>query len=221
MRASELAGRGVALLLVAACAASAGAQERRAGGAADPARALARAQALLRQVGQEKAAVEARNVELQARSDRLARELDAATGELERAEGQIAGLRGREARLSRRLATTRDHLDDTVARLREAVTAYRDTRHALAETTAVKESLDDLVARQSHEIQQCEAKNLALYEANQELLERYENKGAWEALLQSEPVTGLKQVQIENILEEYRDRLFEQRYRGTDPALVR
>jgi hypothetical protein len=43
------------------------------------------------------------------------------------------------------------------------------------------------------------------------MAQRFERKGFWESLGQAEPLTGLKQVEIENILQEYADKLGGQR----------
>lgn len=64
----------------------------------------------------------------------------------------------------------------------------------------------------------CEAKNLKLYEYSQELLRRYEKKGVWAALSQKEPVLGLKEVGIENLTQEYREKLASQKLQPSDAA---
>jgi len=53
----------------------------------------------------------------------------------------------------------------------------------------------------------CEAKNLQLYRYSQELMTRYEKKGVWAALEQKEPFSGVKEVRIENVLQEYQTKL--------------
>lgn len=53
----------------------------------------------------------------------------------------------------------------------------------------------------------CEAKNLKLYELGQTVLQQYQHKGVWSSLMQKEPVTGIKQVEIENFVQEYQDKL--------------
>jgi chromosome segregation ATPase len=53
----------------------------------------------------------------------------------------------------------------------------------------------------------CEAKNLQLYEYSQDLLQAYQKKGVWSALAQKEPVLGLKEVSVENVVQEYREKI--------------
>ena len=60
-----------------------------------------------------------------------------------------------------------------------------------------------------------EAKNLQLYKYSVELMDRYKNKGVWSGVAQMEPFTGLKRVEIENLLDEYRDKLEAQKAEST------
>jgi hypothetical protein len=43
--------------------------------------------------------------------------------------------------------------------------------------------------------------------ATRQLLERYEKKGCMSSLLEQEPFTQIKRVELENLVEDYRDRL--------------
>lgn len=72
-------------------------------------------------------------------------------------------------------------------------------------------------AREQVAHKQCVANNLALYQYGTELLDLYQGKGVWTALTQREPVTGITQVRIENVLEEYRDKLAAERLRAPAP----
>ncbi|MBV8145659.1 MAG: hypothetical protein JO184_11680 [Gammaproteobacteria bacterium] len=53
----------------------------------------------------------------------------------------------------------------------------------------------------------CEAKNLQLYRYSQELMTRYQKKGVWASLEQKDPLLGIKEVGIENVLQEYQGKL--------------
>lgn len=56
-----------------------------------------------------------------------------------------------------------------------------------------------------------EGKNLKLYQTGRELMTRFEQKSYGEILAQKELFTGLKRVEIENLQEEYRNKLDEQK----------
>lgn len=64
----------------------------------------------------------------------------------------------------------------------------------------------------------CETKNRQLYVYSQEILERYKKKGVWSALAQKEPVFGLKEVGIENVVQEYHDKLAGEKIAAPHPA---
>jgi hypothetical protein len=58
----------------------------------------------------------------------------------------------------------------------------------------------------------CETKNAQLYSVTNDLIARYkQNRGAWEKLLIAEPFTGLKSVQVENLLQDFREKAAAQR----------
>jgi chromosome segregation ATPase len=51
--------------------------------------------------------------------------------------------------------------------------------------------------------QLCEAKNVKLYSYAEQALQLYKKKGVWASLRQSDPVLGLKEVDVENVVQEY------------------
>ena len=67
--------------------------------------------------------------------------------------------------------------------------------------------LDATLAATRTELQDSEAKNLALYQANQALLDEMGQQTHLSRFFRAEPLTGLGQVKVENILQEYRHKL--------------
>jgi len=65
----------------------------------------------------------------------------------------------------------------------------------------------EIIGRQSQLIQGCEEKNLALYQLGTDLQKRYRNKGVMDAIKQAEPFTQLEKVRMENLLQEYSEKL--------------
>jgi len=200
----------VAALVMALCAWAPGSAQT--AGGVDPAQALARAQQLLRQVAQQKVQLETENARLKAEAAGLEKKLGRAAAEAERLADDLAASQRDNERTGARLERTGARLEKTEAALREAVDRYRETAADLRETEAARRQLEAELAATRDELENAENKNVALYQANVELLEHYHDKGAWDAILQAEPLTGLKQVQIENVLEEYRYKLDALRY---------
>jgi chromosome segregation ATPase len=56
-----------------------------------------------------------------------------------------------------------------------------------------------------------EAKNLALFKLANEILARYERFGLGDALAAKEPFTGITRVKLENLVQDYQDKLADQR----------
>ncbi|CAN0466943.1 unnamed protein product, partial [Phaeothamnion confervicola] len=67
----------------------------------------------------------------------------------------------------------------------------------------------DLKAVRS-ELADAEEKNRAMYTTSREVLERFKHKSAWTALLQNEPFTGIKQVEVETAVENFEHAMQEQ-----------
>jgi chromosome segregation ATPase len=183
------------------------------------AQSLARAQGLLRQASAQKQELEAANARLTAEVAALESRLTRSESSLKetglslqsqqrRAEqtgGALDSMRGR-------LTRTEETLRDTGERLRLAVADLREKERAILEVQA---RLTEVEAK----LVDTERKNLDLYRANVELMEMYRKKGPLTALLQKEPVTGLKGVSIENTLQEYRMKLDDELTQGNREAL--
>ncbi len=131
------------------------------------------------------------------RADELQRSLDEAARARE-------GLQKDKETLSARLA-------DTEKQLREALADLARTRASLAERDAELVQSKDFGARENAARVDAEDKNARLYGLARELIDKYRSQGFWDAVKRKEPFTGLKQVEVENLLEGYRDRADEAR----------
>jgi len=112
---------------------------------------------------------------------------------------------------ARELASQRERLAATQTTLGETQAALADREAKLARAEAEIRQLQTLKTRQEREITLCEGKNVTLYQTGRELMTRFEQKTCGEILAHKEPFFGFKRVEIENLLEEYRDKLDEQR----------
>jgi chromosome segregation ATPase len=131
------------------------------------------------------------------RADELQVSLDAVTKER-------AGLQKDKETLGTRLA-------DTEARLKETLAELARTRASLAAREKELAGVQQIAAQQARSIRVCEDKNLKLYGVAVEVIAKHRDQGVWDAVKRKEPFTGLRQVEVENLLEEYRDRAGEAR----------
>lgn len=156
-------------------------------------RGLAKAQYMLRQANvektemleeleQEKQAAEAKEAELKSKEKDLARN-----------EKNIA-----------KLKATLDLWQTEYEKLKEALA---ETRKELAQANNDSALQKALFEAQTDNFKTCEAHNSELVAVSFDLLDAYEGKSFSDALKQKDPFFGLKQVEIENLLQDYRHRL--------------
>ena len=153
-------------------------------------KALAKAQFMLRQANAEKVKVQAQLSEARKESDSLAEQNKALEKDLGKANKKI------------------DKLKNTLGIWKEKYGELKgmlgDTRTKLGESRRYGQLQTNKFTIQTENFDLCLANNQKLYEVNLELLDLYKNKSAFDAIKQREPITGLSQVQIENLSQDYR-----------------
>ena len=181
---------------------------------ADAAQALARAQALLKQVGAQNQQLQVELAKVQGdtaiklhKSDRqvakLQQDIKDKTATLEEAQKSLAASSQRNSALDHDLGRTRERLKQTEAKLREVIAKYHELARNLQQTRAEKADVEQHLAEETRRREDAEAKNQKLYQLNAELLKKFDDKGVMDALLQHEPFTGIKEVQMENLQQDY------------------
>lgn len=117
-----------------------------------------------------------------------------------RAEADLKALQAESDALKARLADTEKQLADSVA-------LQRVTAQTLAQAESAKKQTEGQLAGKAHDLQACQTQNGQLYAIGREMMQKYRDKSCQDALAQAEPFTGLKKVDVENLLETWRDRL--------------
>ncbi|MBI2799231.1 MAG: hypothetical protein HYX63_02925 [Gammaproteobacteria bacterium] len=182
----------------------------RADNPANAAQALLKAQGLLKQIAQQKGLLETELAT--ARADGAAKDrqianlkadLKAKDRSLSESAADLASSTHKNVALDSALNHSKERLTKTTEQLQEVVAKYKEKAATLRETEAARQDFEAQLQRTQRELQDSERKNLALYQANRELMDLYKNKSSWDALVQHEPLTGIKGVAIENILQEY------------------
>ena len=142
-----------------------------------------KAQRMLRQMALERDAMQAENARLK--------------GEIEALNGKLGGLKK-----SSEAALVKSHVNN--ASLNESLLqSTQDLRNLESEKNQLQETIDG----QTQLIESCEDKNARMVQINRELLVHYEKKGILDAVLQREPLTQLKRVEVENIVQEYQEKI--------------
>lgn len=101
------------------------------------------------------------------------------------------------------------------ARLQESLQKTQATETHAVEVAKKMEGERAKLAEQVVELQRKvadrETKNLALFKLANEILKRYERFGLGDALAAKEPFTGISRVKLESLVQDYQDKLVDQR----------
>jgi chromosome segregation ATPase len=166
--------------------------------------AARRVQILQQQFSTEKSALEKDKAELSQKVDEI-------TKQAESARQGAAQLEHKRSSLTKELAAAKDELAALQEKLHKSETAHAELaalhKEELEKNRKQVGLLQAAVAQRGQALGGCEQKNAKLYQLNREILAQYRDKGFLDALVQVDPLTGIKSVQVENTLEEYRDKL--------------
>jgi chromosome segregation ATPase len=202
----------VAALVAVALSTSAAADDAKA---AREHEQLRRTQEALRQSQSEAGELAQSKTQAEAKLKTTSEELDALRNTSKSSQSslrsQLQTATAAQTELTRQLDDTQRRLAELTSKDQETSTALKSRETELARAQAALQ--DALTANTS-----CEAKNLKLYEYANDMASRYQNKGVWASMSQKEPVLGLKQVETQNVLQEYHEKVNAQRVQ--DPATV-
>ncbi len=147
------------------------------------------------------------------------RKKDARLGEVEK---ELVAVKQENQFLVAKLQSTQQSLEELTLKHKEVVQAAQNSlqdgvKQGEEYNNKIKEA-EVKISQQSQAIDMCEKKNLALYNLNMEILEKYKSKGVWGSFIQAEPFTQIKRVEIENTLQEYKDKLDSQKMEKSGPG---
>ncbi|MBU1690487.1 MAG: hypothetical protein KJ958_14835 [Gammaproteobacteria bacterium] len=173
--------------------------------------AARRVQIMQQQFSTEKSALEKDKADLTEKADELSRQAESA-------KQSVAQLERKRSSLTKELASAQDEVAALQEKLHKSETAHAELVALHKQETEKNQKqiglLQAAIAQRGQALGGCEQKNVQLYQLNREILAQYRDKGFLDALAQIDPITGIKSVQVENTLEEYRDKLDTQRVEG-------
>ena len=185
----------------------------------DPAKeAVRRLQFQMQQISSEKAALEQDNAAITQARDALKKKSDELASSVARTKQRQAALEKEAEALKQDKGKLTEDIAQLKKELSESQLALRDTRQNLQQETSAKQGLEQNLSTRGKELEVCETKNQKLYQYHVELINRAQRRGSLGVLLEAEPVLGFKRVEIENLLEEYRDKLDAQQIISAKPA---
>lgn len=172
----------------------------------------------------------------QSDTDRLREALRAATAQTRSLEDQRTALQARIATAERDATALKAQIDIAKAEVRQIEKQHRDAveefnqrlaqrdetlekwKSAYEEAATVARSKDAERAKFEGEAtafkastKSCQAKNVQLVKVGRELLRRYEGVSFGDMVVTSEPLIGVRRVEIQNLLQDYGDKILDQK----------
>lgn len=176
--------------------------------------ALRRVQQQMQQVEQEKAALQQQVSGFEQEKSALSDAKDALAKKAQSAESRAAAEGRKRQSLQQELETARkenqalqEQKTEAEKRLSEMTAQQADGARQLTVVQGEQKQTEANLAMREKQIASCEDKNLKIYQYGRDLIKQCRDHSATDAVLRLEPVTGIKRVKIENLLEEYRDKL--------------
>lgn len=175
---------------------------------------LRRLQQQVQQIEQARAQAEQEKAAAVADKDSSERELNKLRSGDSAAKRQLAGERAARSRTEAELKTMQAELEglklrmaDTEKKLADSMALQRTTAEKLAQTESAKKQTESQLAGNRQDLKICQTHNGRFYSIGREMMQKYRDKSCQDALAQAEPFIGLKKVEVENLLETWRDRL--------------
>ena len=175
---------------------------------------LGRMQQQVQQIDQARAQAEQEKATALADKDTVERELKKIRSDTGLARRQLTDERAARSRIEADLKAVQAEMDklkgrlaDTEKLLADSVALQRATAQKLAQLESAKKQKEGQLADKAQDLQVCQTHNGQLYAIGREMMQKYRDKSCQDALAQAEPFTGLKKVEVENLLETWRDSL--------------
>lgn len=189
----------VALSLVLGLGTVAEAQVARSGGASS------QAVQQLQQLAQERTALQAENARLKKDLDSAQADLKRVRAEHDALKARVGGAESEAARLKSSSDANEHAAEGARQKLEELVGRFREVAQTLRDTEADRAATRQRLEEKSRAFDQCAKVNVELHDIAIEALTRYEKS----AVRGKEVVTGISRVRVENLVDDYRQRVDE------------
>lgn len=168
---------------------------------------LRKAQALLRQLSEEKLAWEAERTKLLAEQKDLQTSLAQLGPATKRLQAELAQYRAEADRLRAEKSAAEGEIGRVRSLAVQVQRALREHQQQLDLVESDNGLLISAVEERERWIDECRSRNRKLSVISRELLGRYEEKGLLEEFADAEPLTGIGRVETENVAQDYRFKL--------------
>ncbi|WP_428827813.1 hypothetical protein ACLIKD_07525 [Azonexus sp. IMCC34842] len=149
--------------------------------------------------------------QLEQEKAKLGEEKAAVEAELGEARKKAEAETRRAASLAKDVSALRTARDAVAGKLAESEAELRRTQEQQRFAEAEGKRLQAALASEKQQLAVTIERNKEMHKVSGEVLSLYEKKSCFDSAFQREPLTGLKRVEIENAVEDLRDKLDSQR----------
>jgi hypothetical protein len=216
----KLASVSLGIVLIGGAMCSLRAADQPGGAEAKLRESLRAATIQLRNAEGERATLQAANADLEAKNKALSDQVEALTK-------KAAADQAEADRVSRELKAKVDERDQEIGTLRVSLDKWKADHQKISDfargSEAQRAKLSEQVTALSQKVADQQRRNLSMYNLGTEILTRYEKFGLGTALTAREPFVGLTRVKFENLIQDYGDKLNDERIKpgasgGPPPA---
>lgn len=168
---------------------------------------LATQQQSAQQAGRDKAEAERKLQGVQSEASRSRAAVRAGAGKVAELQQALESLRSENTGLQGRGAELQTELEKSRTAIVQLRSEAEQRRQQLGTRDNALASLQQRHRAQAEGLQTCIVRNQALQTLGQELLQRWSGKGLGETLVAKEPFLRLNQVELENLVQGYQDKL--------------
>ncbi len=169
----------------------------------DNAAFIRKAQGMIRQLTEEKTALQAEKNAWQQEKAQLEKQLE----QLEQTVTELKPLPGQVERYKSGLEHAHDQLSQEKKRFQTLLNKYNGLAGQARKLIDDNELLLNAVQEREQWANTCSQRNQQLVDVQQKLIDQYQDKSIWERLIELEPVTGIAHVDTQNQAETYRYQL--------------
>lgn len=139
------------------------------------------------------------------------RKSKALSAELETLRKEKADVDAKQLKTEAALQQTQSALESASKKLVDMTQQYLVAQHDIKDGDAQRKELLANLSKKGQQVAACSEKNVKLHDFGLDLIKIYDKPSIYDAGLRAEPFTQVKRVELENILQDYRDKLDEQR----------
>lgn len=178
--------------------------------------ALTKLQQMVRQANTERDALKAQVANIQKQLESEKAKSAAAQNQLKGAKKELGDTDTLLGKYKTTDAALRERIEQQRGKMQEVVDKYKELVVTLRQLEAERNQFRGDLTAKIAQFDTCAEKNRQLYQAGMEITERYEKKGVWQSLMAAEPVTQLKRVELEGLVQEYANRLDQSRVKTAE-----